>query len=138
MKYAVGEMNESNAIDRLEAFRIAECVYDLTTIATTLINDYNLDVDSRSVFEKVHELATEFEKSFDGKHDDYLTKIEEFGYRNLKKYFDIKQKYTGCIAQMLKFDVEASTEDEAREIVQKKLKDVGLKPCNGDINIIFA
>ena len=118
-------------------FRISECVYDLTTIATTLIHDYDVDVDSRCVFVRIYELAKEFEENFNEDEDDYMLKIEEFGYEKLMKYLDIKHTFTGYVAQLLAFEVEATTKDEASKIIKKKLEDAGFKPCSGGVDIVF-
>ena len=64
MRYATGPLTEMNAIDRLEAYRIAECVYDLTTIATTLIHKYDIDVGSRNVFDEIYKLAEKFQNNY--------------------------------------------------------------------------
>lgn len=60
--------------------RISECVFDLTLMFAEFIRD--TDLDSRAVFEMVHDLALEFENHYvDG--DDYMTDIERFGERKL-------------------------------------------------------
>lgn len=76
--------------DKYETFRLAECVFDLTTIAC--MHKFNeLDVDSREVLNKIYELASEFENSFDDT-DDYYTAIEDFGIKKLGEYFKKYEK----------------------------------------------
>ena len=72
--------------------RIAECVFDLTTIAFE-IGIFETDIDSRMVFEEIYELAREFETRFQWIEElakishtlepDYMTEIESYGYEKL-------------------------------------------------------
>lgn len=121
----------------IKNFGIAECVYDLTTIATTLIHDHDVDVDSRCVFVKVYELAREFEENFNEDKDDYMLKIEEFGYKKLKEYLGIEQRFTGCVSPILYFDIKATSEDEAGRMLIDKLKDAGFKVGKGGVDFSF-
>lgn len=76
--------------NKYETFRLAECVFDLTTIAC--MHKFNeLDVDSREVLNKIYELASEFENSYD-ETDDYYTAIEAFGIKRLGEYFKKYEK----------------------------------------------
>lgn len=118
-------------------YGLAECVYDLTTIATMLIHDYDLDVDSRCVSYKIYKLAKEFLKEFDDETDDYMLAIEDFGCRKLMDYFEIKRKFTGFVSPIMGFEVEAETEEEAKNIIVEKLKADGFYPCKGAFDIVF-
>ena len=92
---------------------LCECVYDLTSIAEFLINKHELDVDSRDVFFEVAKLAEEFDSKFNDEDEDadYLSDIEEFGFKKLKEYFGIEQRFTGCVSPILYFDVKAECHD---------------------------
>lgn len=118
-------------------YGLAECVYDLTTIATMLIHDYDLDVDSRMVFDEVYNLAKEFEITFNDE-DDYMLAIEEFGYKKLMDYFKIKRKIKGYVAPFMKFEVEADSVEEAARIITDKLKEAGFQSSGNIMNdIVF-
>lgn len=70
-----------------EMIKIAECVFDLTTIACNSLHVFSAegDVDSREIFHTIYELAKEYERT----HEDdgnYLSDIEEFGTERLKGY----------------------------------------------------
>lgn len=119
-------------------YGLAECVYDLTTIATMLIHDYDLDVDSRCVSFKIYELAKEFTREFDDETDDYMLAIEDFGYRKLMDYFEIKRKIKGYMTPSMKFEVEADSTEEAARIITDKLKEAGFQPSGNIMNdIVF-
>ena len=80
--------------------RIAECVFDLTTIACEL-DIFKDDIDSRYVFDEIYDIAKEFEEHYtwveryvgdDG--FDYLTAIENFGRERLNEFMKgVKCKY---------------------------------------------
>ena len=118
-------------------YRFSECVYDLTTIATTLIHDYDIDVDSRMVFDKVYNLAKEFENTFNDE-DDYMLAIEEFGYKRLMDYFKIKRRFKGCVTPFMRFEVEADSIEEAEKIIKDKLNAAGFQTSGNIMNdIVF-
>lgn len=118
-------------------YRFSECLYDLTTIATTLIHDYDIDVDSRMVFDEVYNLTKEFENTFNDE-DDYMLAIEEFGYKKLMDYFKIKRKIKGYVTPYMKFEVEADSTEEAARIIADKLKEAGFQPSGNIIDdIVF-
>lgn len=106
-----------------KTMQLCECVYDLTSIAEFLINKHELDVDSREVFHEVAKLAEEFDSKFNDEDGDYLNDIEEYGFKKLKEYFGIEQRFTGCVSPILYFDVKATSEDEAGRMLIDKLKD---------------
>lgn len=66
--------------------RIAECVYDLTLICSEFIRD--TDIDSRMVFEAIHDWAEEFEDQY-CEDDDYMTSIEAFGEHKLAELKEV-------------------------------------------------
>lgn len=108
-------------------YRFSECVYDLTKVATTLIHDYDIYVDSRVMFDEVYNLAKEFENTFNYE-DDYMLAIKEFGYKKLMDYFKIKKKIKGYVTPSMKFEVEADSVEEAAMIITDKLKGAGFQP----------
>ena len=118
---------------------LCECVYDLTTIAYSLINEYELgvDVDSRDVFFEVAKLAEEFDSKFNDEDGDYMSDIEEYGFKKLKEYFGIEQRFTGCVSPILYFDVKATSEDEAGRMLIDKLKDAGFKVGKDGVDFSF-
>lgn len=118
---------------------LCECVYDLTTIADFLIKEHELDVDSRDVFFEVAKLAEEFDSKFNDEDEDadYLSDIEEYGFKKLKEYFGIEQRFTGCVSPILYFDVKATSEDEAGRMLIDKLKDAGFKVGKGGVDFSF-
>ena len=118
---------------------LCECVYDLTTIAEYLINEHKLDVDSRDVFWEVAKLAEEFDSKFNDEDEDadYMSDIEEFGFKKLKEYFGIEQRSTGCVSPILYFDVKATSEDEAGRMLIDKLKDAGFKVGKDGVDFSF-
>ena len=120
-----------------KTMQLCECVYDLTTIAYSLINEYELDVDSRDVFFEVAKLAEEFDSKFNDEDGDYLIDIEEYGYKKLKEYFRIEQRFTGCVSPILYFDVKATSEDEAGRMLIGKLKDAGFKVGKNGVDFSF-
>lgn len=65
---------------------IAECVYDLTTVAcSVLFKDVKYNIDSRDLFQHIFEWALEFEKK-DYDKDNYMLAIELFAYEKLESY----------------------------------------------------
>ena len=118
---------------------LCECVYDLTTIAYSIINEYELgvDVDSRDVFFEVAKLAEEFDSKFNDEDGDYMSDIEEYGFKKLKEYFGIEQRFTGCVSPILYFDVKATSEDEAGRMLIDKLKDAGFKVGKDGVDFSF-
>ena len=71
--------------------KFAETVYDLTLIASFALGMFpdRREVDSRAVFDKVYDLAVEFEMNYT-EDDDYMTKIEEFGLKRLSEFFGLE------------------------------------------------
>lgn len=116
---------------------LCECVYDLTSIAEFLINKHELDVDSRDVFFEVAKLAEEFDSKFNDEDGDYLSDIEEYGFKKLKEYFGIEQRFTGCVSPILYFDVKATSEDEAGKLIVDKLKAAGFSVGKGGVDFSF-
>lgn len=120
-----------------KTMQLCECVYDLTSIAEFLINKHELDVDSREVFLEVAKLAEEFDSKFNDEDGDYLNDIEEYGFKKLKEYFGIEQRFTGCVSPILYFDVKATSEDEAGRMLIDKLKDAGFKVDKDGVDFSF-
>ena len=120
-----------------KTMQLCECVYDLTSIAEFLINKHELDVDSREVFLEVAKLAEEFDSKFNDEDGDYMNDIEEYGFKKLKEYFGIEQRFTGCVSPILYFDVKATSEDEAGRMLIDKLKDAGFKVCKDGVDFSF-
>lgn len=122
-----------------KTMQLCECVYDLTSIAEFLINKHELDVDSRDVFFEVAKLAEEFDSKFNDEDEDadYLSDIEEFGFKKLKEYFGIEQRFTGCVSPILYFDVKATSEDEVGRMLINKLKDAGFKVGKDGVDFSF-
>lgn len=79
-----------------DAMRISECVYDMAIQAATMMDDMPENrkdtFDSRDLYHSIHHWAREFEDEFDkdGEEEDYLEKIDEFGNRKLREYFDME------------------------------------------------
>ena len=120
-----------------KTMQLCECVYDLTSIAEFLINKHELDVDSREVFLEVTKLAEEFDSKFNDEDGDYMNDIEEYGFKKLKEYFGIEQRFTGCVSPILYFDVKATSEDEAGRMLIDKLKDAGFKVGKDGVDFSF-
>lgn len=72
----------------LEMDRVAECVFDITTVACSIINANPkcrvADIDSRQLFNTIYRWAQEFERE-NPDPTDYMLEIEMFAYRKLKK-----------------------------------------------------
>lgn len=82
-----GELQEMVADPIVRAMtRISECVYDLTLVCAEFIR--GTDVDSRMVFDRIHDWAEEFESQY-CEDDDYMTTIEEFGERKLAELKEV-------------------------------------------------
>lgn len=71
----------------LEMDRVAECVFDITTVACSVIFQnpkyQDVDIDSRWLFNNIYLWAQEFERETP-EPDDYILEIEMFAYRKLK------------------------------------------------------
>lgn len=67
---------------------IAECVFDITTVACSIIyatpKYRDADIDSRQLFDAIYQWAQEFERE-NPNPSDYMLKIEAFAYRKLKE-----------------------------------------------------
>lgn len=73
----------------LDPKRVAECVYDITTVACAVIyaNPEYLEtdvLDSRELFHTIYEWAQEFERE-NPDPVDYMLEIEMFAYRKLRE-----------------------------------------------------
>lgn len=74
--------------------KIAECVYDITSVACAMIRHFNEDgveveYDSRDLFYTIYRLAHEFERE-NPDPVDYMLEIELFAYEKLREYFGVK------------------------------------------------
>lgn len=113
--------------------KVAENVSELTLIAYELKEKADGEFDSRVIFDEIYDLAVEFEEIWerDECDSDYLTEIEKFGRDRLSKFFGIKRKFYGRVAPLLRFSVDATSEDEAGEIVVQKLRSAGFDVSDG-------
>lgn len=110
--------------------KVAENVSELTLIAYELKEKADGEFDSRVIFEEIYDLAVEFEKVWeilegDNDYPDYLTEIDKFGRDRLSKFFGIKRKFYGKVSPLLRFNVDATSKDEAGAIVVQKLRAAG-------------
>jgi len=77
------------SFDKAYAGRIAECVFDITYVADVFINEGKIapPEDSRELYQKILDLAYEFEDEYDEMKDDYLTKITDFAEKRIMEEF---------------------------------------------------
>lgn len=71
----------------LDPKRIAECVFDITSVACSILykepqNNLSDHIDSRTMFQSIYDWAVEFE-TLNTDPDDYMLDIELFAYRKL-------------------------------------------------------
>lgn len=116
--------------------KVAENVSELTLIAYELKEKADGEFDSRVIFEEIYDLAVEFEKIWeildkDEYEPDYLTEIEKFGLDRLSKFFGIERKFYGKVAPILRFNVDATSKDEAGAIVVQRLRVAGFDVSDG-------
>lgn len=76
--------------------KLAECVFDLTTIAYSVAKKAGEkadDIDSRAIFGEVWSLAQEFENGYRDEGE-YMTDIEEFGLARFNEWFGVETPET--------------------------------------------
>ena len=74
--------------------RIAEAVYDITTVAYTIYHDNTIFFDSREVFASILDWAWEFEYDWQlttqYEDSDYMIAIEEYAIEKIKDYIGLE------------------------------------------------
>lgn len=72
--------------------KIAECVFDITTVVYSLLREHCKGdyPDSRMVFHKIYDWAVSFEEQEPG--EEYMIEIEEYA---IKKFYENYEELTG-------------------------------------------
>lgn len=104
-----GELQETLADDIGRSMkRVSECVFDLTLICADFIRES--DIDSRAMFDAIHDWALEFEEQY-SEDDDYMTEIEAFGQAKIAEYIRQEPITFETYSDMFK-DYENGVENE--------------------------
>lgn len=122
LKRLVVKAPESASELNAAVYDLCETVYDITTVASMLIQQGRIHVeDSRELFHTIRHLANEFAAyeaetvAKTGEKLDYMSEVEEFALGKLLKEFPVKKQYHVRLTRVYEFFVDATTEEEAFE-----------------------
>lgn len=123
LKRLVVKAPESASELNAAVYDLFETVYDITTVASMLIQQGRIHVeDSRELFHTIRHLANEFAAyeaetvAKTGEKLDYMTEVEEFATRELLKEFPVVKQYHARLTMTYDVYVDASCREEAEKL----------------------